>query len=132
LYLWNENNRAILSSCESEGGVESDFNAERYHFEVKEMLCSYKDCDINEGDCSYISINYPQFTHQEGDEVLSKITESIDRIILGDTDNGCYYIGKSGELGVEEAYSVYWFVVNQLFRVGFFHSNYTLNDNFSN
>ncbi len=32
--------------------------------------------------------------------------KGITMIYLGDTDNGCFYIGKSGELGVEEAYSV--------------------------
>jgi tetratricopeptide (TPR) repeat protein len=32
--------------------------------------------------------------------------KGITMIYLGDNDNGCYYIGKSGELGIEEAYSV--------------------------
>ena len=27
-------------------------------------------------------------------------------IYLSDRDNGCYYVSKAGELGIEEAYSV--------------------------
>lgn len=32
--------------------------------------------------------------------------KGITMVYLGDTDNGCYYISKAGELGIEEAYSV--------------------------
>jgi tetratricopeptide (TPR) repeat protein len=32
--------------------------------------------------------------------------KGITMIYLGDSDNGCYYVSKSGELGIEEAYSV--------------------------
>ena len=113
----------VFSSCESEGGDESDFNAEHFHFEIKEMTCSYKDCDINEGDCSFISINYPQFTHRDGDEVLSKISGSIDRIILGEEAGSpkelCdqfifdYDSFKNDSLFIEDDYSVAWYDIRE-------------------
>lgn len=59
-----------------------------------------------------------QFQYNEGFKYYDKAIEinpnlgeayynkGITMIYLGDSDNGCHYVSKSGELGIEDAYSV--------------------------
>lgn len=64
------------------------------------------------------NIHCKQLKYKQGFEYYDKAIEinpnlgeayynkGITMIYLGDTDHGCYYVSKAGELGVEEAYSV--------------------------
>lgn len=61
--------------------------------------------------CKQLQYNEGFKYYDKAIEINPKLGEAyynkgITMIYLGDSDNGCHYVSKSGELGIEEAYSV--------------------------
>jgi hypothetical protein len=72
-------------SCSDEWG-EDEFVANDYLNHVEEYSASYQNCELYSDNCTYISISYPVFDVENGDEGMDKIAEHIQSLVIGENE----------------------------------------------
>lgn len=75
-----------LSSCNEEGNASKEFDPHIYYNTIENYTLSYKDCEIEDKNCTYISISYPVFEFIEEYDNINELNESINNIVFGKRD----------------------------------------------
>lgn len=73
-----------FSSCTGVSDTKQDFDPSMYMNSTESISMSYKDCDIEEDNCTYISLSYPEFELKEKYENVARINEKVKLIVFGD------------------------------------------------
>ena len=84
-FLYSSFSRYILiafvafqfSFCTGGSEPEQDFDPSIYMNSIESISMSYNDCDINDDNCTYMSISYPEFELKEKYENVGRIDEKV-------------------------------------------------------
>jgi len=73
-------------SCGLGEDKNSSFDPAFYKYETKHLESTYNNCVAGKEDCTYITFDYPIFKNPENSEVLRKIDNKIEKLLLEGTE----------------------------------------------